>query len=106
MSVRSVSVPHGSSVAADEKPALAEAVRGTALAPRRQDCQDIVRRAIERGEIADPNAATQILDLVMGEILVRYVLEHRPARPGEQDAFVDDVLLPVLQNSVPSRTTP
>lgn len=91
-------------IAAEEEPALAEAVRGTALAPRRQDCQDIVRRAIERGEIADPNAAAQIFDLVMGEILVRYILEHRPLRAGEQDAFIDDVLLPVLLSSVPART--
>lgn len=86
-------------IAADREPALAEAVRGTALAPRRQDCGDICRRAVGRGELADDSAAGLIFDLVMGKILVRYVLERSTLDGGEQVAFVDDVLLPVVRTT-------
>jgi len=85
-------------VAADKEPALAETVRGTALAPRRQDCADIVQRAVGRGELENAGSAPQIFDLTMGKVFVRHVLEHDPMTPVDQVDFVDNVLLPVLEH--------
>lgn len=83
-------------IAAEEEPVLASAVRDTALAPRRADCDQLVRRAAQRGEIADDASAADLFELVMGKILVRYVLEHRPLDVRQQRSFVDDVLTPAL----------
>ncbi|MGW5876678.1 TetR/AcrR family transcriptional regulator C-terminal ligand-binding domain-containing protein [Nocardiopsis terrae] len=85
--------------AAEREPVLSEAVHQTALLPRRQDCRDIVQRAIGRGELSSPNVTEKIFDLVLGHILVRYLATRRPLDPGEQIEFVDDVLLPSLQAS-------
>jgi AcrR family transcriptional regulator len=84
-------------VAAESEPVLAEAVRQTALTPRHQDCRDIVQRAIGRGEISSPDVAERIFELLMGHILVRYVLQHRPLDQKEQFEFVDQVVMPALQ---------
>jgi len=83
--------------AAESEPALAEAVRQTALTPRYQDCRDIVQRAIGRGEISSPDVAERIFELTMGHILVRYVLLHRPLDQKDQLEFVDQVLMPALR---------
>lgn len=83
-------------IASDDEPALAEAVRGTALAPRRFECDDIIRRASARGELTGGAQGEELFDLVMGKILVRYVLERRALDGSEQTRFVDEVLLPVL----------
>jgi len=82
--------------AARDDRVLAEAVRSTGLAPRRQECWDMVQRAIGRGEITQPELAEQIFDLVMGKILVRYVVEDSPLSENERVTFVDRIVLPAL----------
>lgn len=84
-------------IASENEPALGKAVRHTSLAPRRQDCQDIAERAVERGEIANVEIASEIFELTMGKVFVRYLLEREPLSLQEQTDFVDKVMLPVLQ---------
>lgn len=88
-------------IASEGEPVLADAFHGTALEPRRQDCAEIVARAIARGEAVDRAAAAELFDLVMGKTLVRQVIERRPLTSTEQAAFVDSVLIPTLVTSEP-----
>lgn len=83
-------------IAAENEPVLAEAFHGTALEPRRLDCADVVSRAKSRGEGLSASAASELFELVMGKMLVRYVVERSALTPAQQAGFVDGVLLPAL----------
>ncbi|MFC0041491.1 TetR/AcrR family transcriptional regulator [Actinomadura rayongensis] len=82
--------------AAQKDAAIAEAVRVSALDRARQDCRDVVQRAIGRGELADPALAARLFDLVMGQVMVSYVLGTGDLDAPRREAFVDEVLVPVL----------
>jgi AcrR family transcriptional regulator len=83
--------------AAKRDPAIAEAVRVTALEPRRRDCRDVVQRAIGRGELRDPSLATTLFEVAIGQIMVRYVLLADGFDQSSQADFVDNSLIPALQ---------
>jgi AcrR family transcriptional regulator len=82
--------------AAQRDPAIAEAVQVTALEPRRRDCRDVIQRAIGRGELRDPRLAATVFELVLGQIMVRYVLLGNGFDETSQVAFVDDTVIPAL----------
>jgi AcrR family transcriptional regulator len=82
--------------AAQKVPTIAEAVRVTALEPRRHDCRDVIQRAIGRGELRDPRLATTLFELAIGQIMVRYVLAADGFDAPSQADFVDNTLLPAL----------
>ena len=83
--------------AAQKDPAVAEAVRVSALEPRRRDCRDVIQRAIGRGELRDPTLATTLFELAIGQIMVRYVLVADGFDQPSQADFVDNSLIPALQ---------
>jgi AcrR family transcriptional regulator len=83
--------------AAQKDPAIAEAVRVTALEPRRRDCRDVIQRAIGRGELRDPRIATTLFELAIGQIIVRYVLQANGFDEPSQLDFVDNTIIPALK---------
>ena len=83
--------------AAQKVPAIAEAVRVTALEPRRRDCRDVIQRAIGRGELRDPRLATTLFELAIGQIMVRYVLAADGFDEPSQADFVDNTIIPALK---------
>jgi AcrR family transcriptional regulator len=82
--------------AAQTEPVIAEAMRVTALKPRRRDCRDVIQRAIGRGELRDPRLAAILFELSIGQIMVRFLLQSDGFDEAEQAAFVDKTLIPVL----------
>jgi AcrR family transcriptional regulator len=83
--------------AAHKDPAIAAAVRVTALEPRRRDCRDVIQRAIGRGELRDPGLATVLFETAIGQIMVRFLLQSDGFDEPSQVAFVDNTLIPTLK---------
>jgi AcrR family transcriptional regulator len=82
--------------AAQNDPAIAEAVRVTALEPRCRDCRDVIQRAIGRGELRDPRLATVLFETVIGQMMVRFLLQSDGFDEPSQADFVDNTLIPIL----------
>lgn len=82
--------------AAQKDRAIAEAVRVTALEPRRRDCRDVIQRAIGRGELRDPRLATILFEAAIGQIMVRFLLQSDGFDEPSQIDFVDKTLIPAL----------
>lgn len=83
--------------AAQKDPAIAEAVRVTALEPRRRDCRDVIQRAIGRGELRDPRLAAVLFDIAIGHIMVHYLLQSEGFDELSQLDVVDNTLIPALR---------
>ena len=83
--------------AAQRDPALAEAMRVTALEPRRRDCRDVIQRAIGRAELRDPGLAATLFELVIGQVIVRYVLLGSGFDEAHQAQFIDKTVIPALK---------
>lgn len=82
--------------AAQQDAAIAAAVRVTALQPRRQDCRDVIQRAIGRGELRQSRADTVLFDLLIGQMMVRFLLHSGDFGESEHVDFVDRTLIPAL----------
>ena len=82
--------------------ALAEALTNTFVAPVRQRREEIVQRAVDRGEISPVEDADLLGDLVIGPMMSRFFLT--PLLPDEVDAAsaaaTADHLLPFLLRAV------
>jgi AcrR family transcriptional regulator len=82
--------------AAQKDPAIALAVRATAVEPRRRDCRDVIQRAIGRGELHDPRLATALYEIAIGQMMVRFLLQSDGFSEEQQTEFVDNTVIPVL----------
>jgi AcrR family transcriptional regulator len=82
--------------AAQNDPAIGEAVRVTALEPRRRDCRDVIQRAIGRGELRDPRLATILFEIAIGQMMVRFLLQPNGFDEPSQADFVDNTLIPAV----------
>jgi AcrR family transcriptional regulator len=83
--------------AAQKDPAIATAVRATAVEPRRRDCRDVIQRAIGRGELNDPRLATVLYETAIGQTMVRFLLQSDGFDDARQVDFVDHTLIPALK---------
>jgi AcrR family transcriptional regulator len=83
--------------AAQKDPAIATAVRVTAVEPRRRDCRDVIQRAIGRGELHDPRLATALFEAAIGQMMVRFLLQSDGFDEARQIDFVDNTLVPALK---------
>ncbi|ORW41783.1 hypothetical protein AWB90_21200 [Mycobacterium paraense] len=83
--------------AAQKDPAIANAVRATAVEPRRRDCRDVIQRAIGRGELRDPRLATALYEAAIGQMMVRFLLQSDGFDEARQIDFVDNTLMPMLK---------
>ncbi len=82
--------------AAQKDPAIATAVRITAVEPRRRDCRDVIQRAIGRGELHNPHLAAILFDIAIGQMMVRFLLQSDGFDDAQQIDFVDNTLIPTL----------
>jgi AcrR family transcriptional regulator len=92
-----VSRPYGRVLAAllteaQADPAFAAEYRQRVVEPRREQARDVLRRAIDRGEIPATTKIEVILDLLYGPLYHRLLHGHAPLN----DRFVRDVVDTVL----------
>ena len=77
-------------------PALHTAMHGF-LAGRKALMDDVLTRAVQRGEIDAAAIDRQLWDVLPGYIVYRAVIEDRPASRKSLQTLVDDVILPGLR---------
>lgn len=82
--------------AAQKDTVIADALRRGAPESMRRNCRDVVQRAIGRGELEDPALSDVVFELILGQVLVRTVVQGLAFPTEAQAAFVDGVLLPVV----------
>ena len=76
---------------------LDEVLRDKVIVVGRQRIDDVIARAVERGEVApDCAGITHIAALVISQIVMKPVIEGGPWSDVDKSRFVDDVLLPTL----------
>ncbi|GGT12564.1 TetR/AcrR family transcriptional regulator [Streptomyces purpureus] len=80
-----------------QHPDLREALRETVLQPEVAALDAMVRRGVERGEVAADNPAIGfVAPCFLGVLRVERLFEDRLADPAALPAFVEAVLLPAL----------
>ena len=82
--------------AAQRDPEIAAAMHHDLAENQREECAQIVQRAIARGELTAETSATRLFDLVSGQIILRSVMQHKRITDEFLESLVDEVLIPVL----------
>ncbi|MHC5906540.1 TetR/AcrR family transcriptional regulator [Streptomyces sp. S6] len=72
--------------------ALAEAVTAAFTTPVRERVEEIVRRAVERGEIAPVRDADLVADFVTGPMVSRLLLTARPTEARDAEGVAERML--------------
>ncbi|MFI8164738.1 TetR/AcrR family transcriptional regulator [Streptomyces sp. NPDC085931] len=97
LSGRDTKLLHALAHAAGQDPELQCALREAVVEPEIAALKEIVRRAVERGEVpADHPALPYIPAQMLGVLRLRPVLEGRPADPDYLVRFVEAAVLPAL----------
>jgi len=76
---------------------LAEAVTAAFMKPVRERVEEIVRRAVDRGEIAPVQDADLVADFVIGPMVSRLLLTARPTEARDAEGAADRLLPFVLR---------
>lgn len=84
---------------AQHDPELARALREAWQEPRRAQGREVVRRAVDRGELRLDLDPELVLDSVYGPVYLRLVFGHRPMSRHEVAALVDQILEGLLAPS-------
>ncbi|MDT0388138.1 TetR/AcrR family transcriptional regulator [Streptomyces dubilierae] len=97
LSGRDTKLLHALTHAATQDPELQCALREAVVEPEIAALKEIVRRAVERGEVpADHPALPYVPAQMLGVLRLRPVLEGRPADPDYLVRFVEAAVLPAL----------
>ncbi|MEV5356282.1 TetR/AcrR family transcriptional regulator [Streptomyces sp. NPDC093516] len=97
LSGRDTKLLHALAHAAGQDPELQCALREAVVEPEIAALKEIVRRAVERGEVpADHPALPYVPAQMLGVLRLRPVLEGRPADPDYLVRFVEAAVLPAL----------
>ncbi|CAL9631613.1 MULTISPECIES: TetR/AcrR family transcriptional regulator [Streptomyces] len=97
LSGRDTKLLHALAHAATQDPELQCALREAVVEPEIAALKEIVRRAVERGEVpADHPALPYLPAQMLGVLRLRPVLEGRPADPDYLVRFVEAAVLPAL----------
>ncbi|CAL9630819.1 TetR/AcrR family transcriptional regulator [Streptomyces sp. NPDC057837] len=97
LSGRDTKLLHALAHAATQDPELQCALREAVVEPEIAALKEIVRRAVERGEVPAGHPALPYLPAQMlGVLRLRPVLEGRPADPDYLVRFVEAAVLPAL----------
>lgn len=89
-----------------ESPQLAQVFREQIVAEKRQRFESIVRRAVERGELADmPADCTLFSELAQSVVHSRALILGEPLDRRFVNRFVDQVLIPVLKAAEPASSS-
>lgn len=81
---------------------LAEALTAAFMTPVRDRVEEVVRRAVDRGEIAAVEDADLVADFVIGPMVSRLLLTARPTEAAAAETIADR-LLPFLLRAVGGR---
>ncbi len=81
-------------------PALNDALQHQFLDQRRSLIEDVLRQAVDRGEIAEAAITDELWDLLPGYLIFRCIIPGRPPTPDTVRALVDEVIIPGLTRSV------
>ncbi|MVO85980.1 TetR family transcriptional regulator [Streptomyces sp. p1417] len=83
--------------AVHENPDLHEALRNLLIEPEITGLNTVLRRAVERGEVAADNPALQYaVHVLIGGFAARDLIEDRPVDGAFLASYIDAVLLPAL----------
>ncbi|MEW1720062.1 TetR/AcrR family transcriptional regulator [Streptomyces sp. NPDC093109] len=94
---RDTSLMHALGHAVLQNPELLRALRETLVEPEVAAINGVVRRAVERGEIAPDNPAVEFVAVQLsGVIRARPILEGRPADEAYLTRFIEASILPAL----------
>jgi len=83
---------------ANRNPDLAEALLATVRDPRRTRAAAIIRRAIERGEVADTLNPDLALDVLAGPLYWRLAVVHQPLNDDEELVQLAQMVMGGLAN--------
>ncbi|RPK63602.1 Transcriptional regulator, TetR family [Streptomyces sp. ADI96-02] len=87
----------GLSHAVHESPELHQALRELLIEPEMTGLDELLRRAVARGEVAPDNPALKYIPhLVVGALATRQLIENRPVDQAFLIDYVDSVVLPAL----------
>lgn len=79
--------------------ALADAMQHQFLDQRKALIQDVLRQAVDRGEIAEAAITDELWDLLPGYLIYRSIIPNRPPDSRTVRALVDGFILPGLTRS-------
>ena len=83
-------------------PALNDAMQQQLFDQRRAMMNQVLQRAVDRGEIDAGAINHELWDLLPGYMIYRTVIQNRPPTRGTVRALVDEMILPSLGRSVRS----
>ncbi|WP_030786437.1 TetR/AcrR family transcriptional regulator [Streptomyces sp. NRRL S-920] len=83
--------------AVHDNPELHQALRNLLIEPELTGLNDLLRRAVERGEVAADNPALEyVVHMMTGAFVARDLIEDRPVDRAFLASYVDAVVLPAL----------
>ncbi|MEU1017600.1 TetR/AcrR family transcriptional regulator [Streptomyces sp. NPDC005900] len=83
--------------AVHDNPELHRALRNLLIEPELTGLNDLLRRAVERGEVAADNPALEYaVHMLVGGFVARDLIEDRPVDRAFLASYVDAVILPAL----------
>lgn len=77
-------------------PALGDIVRREFFEERRKMTRQVLKQAVDRGEITAEAINDELWDLLPGYLVYRAVIQNRPATMRTVVALVDEIILPSL----------
>ncbi|MEV5979190.1 TetR/AcrR family transcriptional regulator [Streptomyces sp. NPDC052114] len=80
-----------------DNPELHQALRNLLIEPELTGLNDLMRRAVERGEVAADNPALEyVVHMMVGGFAARDLIEDRPVDREFLASYIDAVILPAL----------
>ncbi|MEU7582362.1 TetR/AcrR family transcriptional regulator [Streptomyces sp. NPDC041068] len=80
-----------------DNPELHQALRNLLIEPELTGLNDLMRRAVERGEVAADNPALRyVVHMMVGGFAARDLIEDRPVDREFLASYIDAVILPAL----------
>jgi AcrR family transcriptional regulator len=86
-------------------PDLADLLRVQVFESKHAEYDEIVARAVARGELPGPGGAALLHEILPALVAARFLVLDLPADDEFADHLVDDVALPLLQFRPPQETT-
>ncbi|MCH0540169.1 TetR/AcrR family transcriptional regulator [Streptomyces sp. MUM 203J] len=94
---RDSAMMRGLAHAIDSNPELLQALRELLIEPEMTGLGQMLRRAVERGEVRADNPALDLVPhMMVGAFVTRPIIEDRPCDQAFLNAYVDAVVLPAL----------